>query len=112
LRTILLLGLVAIISWSGYAYWTDYQSRTERRLREFMAPTRSARCRVVFRGDAVGLARSGVEAAVINGTANHVTGYFVRMNGEWVVLRHDLSGESEEFWIPREQILMLRMDPR
>lgn len=110
IRTMLLLLLVAAVAWSSYTYWTDYSQRSRQRLRELMAPAEGASCRVVFRGDAIGLDRSGVQPRSVEGTSNYVSGVFVRMNDQWLVLKQPIEGRATQVWIAREQILYLEED--
>ncbi len=97
LRTVLIATVVALVAWSGYTTWQTYSERAERRARELMAPPAGAYCTVTGRGEP-GLT---------------VSGRFVRMNREWVVLeRIGSEGQlSGQFWFPRESIAHLRVDP-
>ena len=107
----LLLSLVAVAAWSSYTYWTDYSQRSQQRLRELMAPSAGATCRVVFRGDAIGLARSGTQPRVVDQPRNYVSGTFVRMNDQWLVLEQATPGDrARKIWIAREQILYVEED--
>lgn len=108
IRTILSAGVLAVAAWSLYSFWSDYAERSARRARELMAPTVGANCRVVFRSDALGVERSGARAAEVNGSTNHVSGVFMRMNDRWMVLEgRDRGGVKIRRWIPVEQILVV-----
>ena len=114
IRTILAAGVLAVVAWSLYSFWSDYAERAARRARELMAPTVGANCRVVFRSDALGVERSGARAAQINildfnnRSRNHLAGVFVRMNDQWLVLEsQEAGGANIRRWIPVEQILVV-----
>ncbi|MEQ8209288.1 MAG: hypothetical protein RH917_05600 [Lacipirellulaceae bacterium] len=110
IRTLLLLVILAIVAWSLFSYWSDYSERTARVSRELMSPEVGALCRVLFRGDAIGLENSGVRWGEVNGVANSVKGEFVRMNEQWLVIETSRDDSTFEKWIPREQVLYVEIE--
>ncbi|MAT70491.1 MAG: hypothetical protein CMJ58_13315 [Planctomycetaceae bacterium] len=105
LRTWLGLILVMLVVWSVASYWSDYREQSARRARENMAPVAGDYCTIVFASQAVGLERSGTRAAEINGTSNSISGTFVKMNDQWIVIS---TAESQR-WIARDKVLFLEL---
>jgi len=110
IRTLILLLILAVVAWSVYSYWSDYSQRTARVSRELMTPTAGTSCRVLFRGDALGLESSGIRWGEVNGVANSVGGEFVKMNDQWLVIESQQSEKTLERWIPREQVLFIEIE--
>ncbi len=108
LRTwfLLLLGLFG--AWSLANYWTESRDAAARRARENMAPSVGSSCTIVLRSDVVGLERAGSQPIEVAGVRNYVSGSFVRMNDQWIVLRAD-AAPGREAWIPREQVLQMEI---
>jgi hypothetical protein len=105
IRTLLLLTLLAVIALSIYSYWSDYMDESARREREMLSPAKGALCTVILRRDALGDELTDVRW--LERADNFVSGKFFLMNDEWVVI--DLKPGSQQ-WIPREHVLMLRVD--
>ncbi|MEM9657904.1 MAG: hypothetical protein AAF961_06035, partial [Planctomycetota bacterium] len=76
--------------------------------RESLSPEIGAVCTVVFRRDLVGIERMSPAVGNHNGTANHVSGRFRGMNGDWIVLE-GAEPDAPEQWIPRQHVLLLRV---
>jgi hypothetical protein len=110
LRTLLLLTLLAVIGASLYSYWSDYADQAARRERELLSPARGAMCTVVLRRELLGIERMGPTPGEVNGVSNAVYGRFVLMNDQWLVLGSDAAGEPQQ-WIPRENVLLLKVTP-
>jgi hypothetical protein len=108
IRTLLLLTLLAVIGLSVYSYWSDYMDESLRRERELLSPPRGAHCTVVLRRELLGLERMASAPATIEGVSNHLSGAFVLMNDEWIVLEGASPSEPQQ-WIPREHVLLLRV---
>jgi hypothetical protein len=108
IRTLLLLTLLAVIGLSIYSYWSDYVDEALRRERELLSPPRGAYCTVVLRRELLGLERMNSSPAKVDGISNHVSGEFVLMNDEWIVLEGANPSEPQQ-WIPREHVLLLRV---
>jgi hypothetical protein len=71
------------------------------------SPKAGANCRVQFRRDALGVnSPSPIPIATVmhNGAEVTLSGQFVRMNSDWLVLK---TGEKSETWILRSAILYL-----
>jgi hypothetical protein len=111
LRTLLLLVLLTTIGLSVYSYWSDYVDQAERREREMLSPPHGAFCTVVLRRELLGLERMGGSPATIEGIANSVKGQFILMNDQWIVLGGATETEPQQ-WIPREHVLLLRVQPQ
>ena len=110
IRTLLLLTLLAVIGLSIYSYWSDYVDEALRRERELLSPTRGAHCTVIFRGDLLGLESMSPEARnAADGTFNSVHGPLVMTNDQWIVLGGAAENAPQQ-WIPRENVLLLRVD--
>ena len=88
-----LLAVAAIVGWSGYSYWSEYSERAARKARELMAPAVGAKCEIE-----------------VEDSDETVTGAFVKLNDEWIVLRRSVAGTSSETWIPRERVQRMRVD--
>jgi len=88
-RTMFLLVMLAAVAWSGYSYWADYRELAARKAREMMAPVAGANCEIQLDGN------------------EQVTGKFVKLNDEWIVLR---PGEGRQVWVPRDRVLLLRVE--
>jgi hypothetical protein len=110
LRTLLLLTLLAVIGASVYSYWSEYAEQAARRERELLSPARGAMCTVVLRRELLGIERMSPTPAEVNGVSNAVHGRFVLMNDQWLVLDSDAAGEPQQ-WIPRENVLLLKVTP-
>jgi hypothetical protein len=110
LRTLLLLTLLAVIGASLYSYWSDYAEQAARREREMLSPARGAMCTVVLRRELLGIERMSPTPGEVNGVSNAVYGRFVLMNDQWLVLGSDTAGEPQQ-WIPRENVLLLKVTP-
>lgn len=102
-----MLGIVAVVGWSGYSYWQEYNQQATRRAREMMSPTVGSSCSVVFRNAETGIDKANFGTARVNGTENFVSGKFVELNDEWIVLQGPNDGQ---LWIPREHVLLMRVD--
>ena len=109
IRTLLLLTLLAVIGLSIYSYWSDYMDLATRRERELLSPARGAYCTIVLRRELLGIDRMDASPATISGVANSVGGPFVLMNDQWIVLGGAREGQPQQ-WIPREHVLLLRVD--
>ena len=96
LRTLVLWILLVTIGLSVYSYWSDYSERALRRERELLSPARGVACTALLRGT-----RGGT-------TDRSVEGRFVLMNDQWIVLDGLKDGQPQE-WIPRENVLLLRV---
>lgn len=105
LRTWLGLLLLLVVVWSIASYWTEYRDQAARRARENMAPGAGDHCTVVFASNAVGLEQSGARSAEINGAPNSISGTFVRMNDQWIVIR---SGDRQR-WVSRDKVLYMEL---
>lgn len=110
LRTLLVLTLGTIVAWSVYSYWSDYRDQAARRERELLSPARGALCTVVFRRELLGVEAMEPQPAVVNGVQNYVAGRFVLMNDDWIVLAGTAEGDARQQWIPRANVLLLRVD--
>ena len=111
IRTLLLLTLLAVVGLSVYSYWSDYMDEALRRERELLSPPRGALCTVVLRRELLGVERMASAPATIEGVSNHLSGAFVLMNDEWIVLEGASPSEPQQ-WIPREHVLLLRVAPQ
>jgi len=86
-----LLVTVSVVLWSAYSYWSEYSERAARKARKLMAPAVGAQCHVQLK------------------ETDSVSGLFVKLNDEWIVL-----GEKKspcKTWIPRESVLLMRVEP-
>ncbi|MGI9427178.1 MAG: hypothetical protein ACR2NM_00865 [Bythopirellula sp.] len=92
-RTMFLLAIAIIVGWSGYSYWSEYSERAALKARELMAPAVGAQCEIEL-GDDVA-----------------VSGTFVKLNDEWIVLREEVTHSKAETWIPREKVQRMRVEP-
>lgn len=100
LRTLLLLALLAAVGLSLYSYWSEYADLATRRERELLSPARGAYCTIELRRELLG-----------EDAARSIGGPFVLMNDQWIVLGGQREGEPQQ-WIPREHVLLLRVDVR
>ena len=91
-RTMFLLVVAAIVGWSGYSYWSEYSERAARKARELMAPAVGARCEIALEDNVT------------------VSGTFVKLNDEWVVLSQNVAGSQSETWVPREKVQRMRVE--
>jgi hypothetical protein len=107
LRTLLLLTFLAVVGLSIYSYWSDYRDQALRRERELLSPARGAHCTVLLRRELLGLERTNLNPVMIDGVNNYISGPFVLMNDEWIVLEGSSAGEPQQ-WVPREHVLLLR----
>jgi|GEM_PF-1719919 len=107
-RTLFLLVVLGAIGWSAYSYWSEYSEQATRKARELMSPTVGTQCTVIFRNEELGLEQAMLTPMVIDGVQNSVRGTFVKINDDWVVLA---SAQGEQFWVPREHVLLLRIEP-
>jgi hypothetical protein len=108
LRTLLAWVLLLALGYTAYSYWSVYSDRAARRERELLSPTRGAVCTVVLRQDRLGLAHGGPEPTTIDGVPNYLEGKFAQMNDRWIVL-NGLSEGQPQRWIPRENVLVIRV---
>lgn len=108
IRTILLFLVLVIVAWSAFSYWTEYQEIAERKAREMLAPAHGAQCTAIFRRTELGVETSRLFSAEVDSVGNSVSGKFVQLNDQWLVLT-SLDTE-EEYWIPREHVLLLRVE--
>jgi hypothetical protein len=109
IRTLLLLTLMAVIGLSVYSYWSDYRDQALRRQRELLSPAQGARCTAIFRGDMLGLDGMSPDShTTAEGVYNSVHGTLVMTNDRWIVLAG--GGEGEQQWIPRENVLLLKVE--
>jgi hypothetical protein len=92
-RTMFLLAIATLVAWSGYSYWSEYSERAARKARELMAPAVGAPCEIDLGDDAT------------------VSGTFVKLNDEWIVLSQSRAGSNSETWIPREKVERMRVGP-
>lgn len=90
-RTMFLLVIAAIVGWSGYSYWSEYSERAARKARELMAPVVGASCEIEL------------------GEGEAVSGTFVKLNDEWIVVSQSKAGSKSETWIPREKVQRMRV---
>jgi hypothetical protein len=112
IRTLLLLTLLTVIGLSVYSYWSDYMDQAMRRERELLSPARGAHCTVIFRSDLLGLEQMKPEAYTsADGIANSVHGALLMTNDQWIVLAGSAEGQPQQ-WIPRENVLLLKVDAR
>ena len=109
LRTLVVLILLVTIGLSVYSYWSDYSERSRRLERELLSPNRGDFCTVVLKRDQVSVERASPTAGNVNGVDNDVSGRFVLMNNEWIVLAGNNDGDPQQ-WIPRENIRLLRVE--
>ncbi len=93
-RTLFLLAIVGVVGWSAYSYWSEYSEQAARKARELMAPVVGAKC-IVELGD-----------------SNSVSGLFVKLNDEWIVLHEELPKSKGQVWIPRESVHHMRVEPK
>ena len=91
-RIILLLLVLILVGGSGYSYWAEYREQAVRKARELMAPEVGATCSIELRDNQV------------------VTGVFIKLNDEWIVLREPENSEAET-WIPRQNVQQMRVEP-
>ena len=111
LRTLLVLTFLAVVGLSIYSYWSDYRDQALRRERELLSPVRGAFCTIVLKRELLGIDRIGATPASVEGVSNHVSGEFVLMNDQWVVLDGATPSEPQQ-WVPREHVLLLRVAPQ
>jgi hypothetical protein len=109
IRTLLLVLILGLVSWSGYSYWTDYRQQAHRAARELLSPPLGAKCTVVFTHDALGLESGSAQATQIHGTDNYLRGRFALSNSEWIVL-DPLEGLGPQQWISRKHVLLLLVE--
>ena len=74
-----------------------------RKARELMAPAVGAKCRIELR-DAE-LRDAGPR------DKNSVSGLFVKLNDDWIVVRENLPESNVQTWIPRESVYSMRVEP-
>jgi hypothetical protein len=110
LRTLLLLVLLSTVGWSAYTYWADYQDQAARRERELLSPARGAACTVVFRRELLGVDQMAPGPRTVNGVENYVSGRFIMMNDDWIVIAGSTDLDAGQRWVPREHVLMLELD--
>jgi hypothetical protein len=110
LRTLLLLVLLTTIGLSGYSYWSDYVDEAARREREMLSPPPGAACTIVLRRELLGLERMGADPASVDGIENSISGPFVLMNDQWIVLGGSSETQPQQ-WIPRDHVLLLKVSP-
>lgn len=108
LRTLLLLILLAVIGMSVYSYWTDYRREQQRRARQLPFPAIGEPCTVVFTGHALGVDLIPFEWAEVDGTARSLSARFRAVSDHWVVLQASPPDDAL-VWIPRENVLFLRV---
>lgn len=109
-RTLVWLVLLATVALSLYSYWADYTERTARRERELLSPAAGDFCKVVLRGDALGMEQMPAVASQIEGVKNFVEGRFVTMNDQWLKLDGAAAGDPQQ-WIPRANVLVIEVAP-
>ena len=107
LRTLLVVTMLVVIAASVYSYWSDYWEQSSRRERELLSPARGAGCTVILRGEALGLDPAAEKTPWMDRADNSIAGTFYLMNDEWIVI--DVKPGSQQ-WIPREHVLMLRVE--
>ncbi len=95
-----MLAALAAVTWSAYSYWSEYSERAARKAREMMAPSVGAQCQVILRNQEIDGSK--------NTSHRQFHGQFVQLNDDWLVLT---SPEKQQTWIPRQHILLLRVDP-
>lgn len=105
-RTMFWLVLIALIGWSTYSYWWEYNDFATRRARELLAPAAGAQCTVLYLAEPLGMEKNSLSPQQIAGVSNHVQGTFVQLNDDWIVLE---TNDEEQLWIPREHVLLLRV---
>ncbi len=108
-RTLLVLTMLAVIGLSLYSYWADYLDQSTRRQRELLSPARGAHCTVVLRRELLDIEGTDPGRAERDGVANSVGGLFVMMNDQWIVLGGQSAGQPQQ-WVPREHVLLLRVE--
>ena len=91
-RTMFLLATLAVVGWSGYSYWAEYRELADRKAPEMMAPAVGATCEIQLQASDA-----------------PVTGKFVKLNDDWIVLVTEQEGQV---WIPREHVRLMRVEPR
>ncbi|TWU29712.1 hypothetical protein Pla144_04910 [Bythopirellula polymerisocia] len=108
---VLLLALMVIL-WSGFSYWSEYSDNAARIARERLAPPVGVRCQIVFSGEDLGIERMPPTPAMVNGATNSVTGKIVDQSERWIVLASESTDErsATKIWIPRERVLLIRVD--
>ncbi|MCA9259070.1 MAG: hypothetical protein KDA61_07715 [Planctomycetales bacterium] len=111
-RTIAAMALLLIAGWSVYSYWTDYRVRTALQSRETLSPRRGAACVVVLRRDSAGDPSAADSRGPHEALGPTVRGAFVNSNDRWVVLSNTDADQPPEIWIPREQILLMKIGTR
>ncbi len=90
-RTLFFLLVALAVGWSAYSYWREYSELAAKRARESMAPVAGSKCEVELSDKTT------------------VSGTFVKLNDEWIVLSQSLGGDRTESWIPRQHVLRMRV---
>lgn len=108
-RTLFYWALVLVIASTIYSYWSDSRDAAVRRRRELLTPPIGAVCSVVFNREAIGVKLASLRPGTINGVENSVSGRFVMLNDQWIVLDGLAEGSSQR-WIPRESVLLIEVD--
>lgn len=109
IRTLFYWGLLLVILSSIFSYWSDSRDAAVRRQRELLTPPAGAECTVVFNREAIGGGTALLRPGSINGIENSVSGRFVMLNDQWIVLDGLAEGSSQR-WIPRESVLLIEVD--
>lgn len=106
-RTLFLLVLLSVTGWSLYSYWAEYTELAARKARETMSPPVGSTCTVLLRRDELGIKSNRLTPMTTDSVPNNVRGKFMKLNDEWIVLE---SSENKQVWIPREHVLLLRVE--
>lgn len=87
-----LLLIAGVVGWSVYSYWSEYSEAAAKRARESMSPSAGANCTV----------------SLLDSKA--LSGKFVKLNDEWIVLQPNEENSKQEIWIPRESVSHMRVE--
>lgn len=96
-RVLLFWALVLLALSTLTSYWSDARDAAARRQRELLAPPSGAACVIE------------IEQSIRDSSdARLVSGSFLMMNDQWVVLDSPREGERQQ-WIPLSRIVVLRV---
>lgn len=109
-RTLVLLMAMAVIFWSGFSYWSEYRENAARLARERLAPPLGIHCQILFSGAELGTKNMPPTPATANSAENSISGQIVDQSDRWIVLAPHEEAPTTRIWIPRERILLIRVD--
>lgn len=98
IRVLLFWTLAAVALSTLYSYWSDSRVEAVRRQRELLAPPIGALCELELERETTG------DVTV----SRKLSGLFVSMNNQWVVLDGETGGSPQQ-WVPRERIVVLNV---